>query len=152
MGKCQWFSVKIKVCQSSFSSPWSYPAIWKVPNWESWPFERYQTGSLGHLKGTKLGILAIWKVLNWESPLFERYQTGSLGHLKGTKLGVSAIWKVPNWESLPFERYQTGSLIVTYITYTNAIYSYHANFLLDLNRLFCLDQASKTSYWLPNWF
>ena len=27
MGKCLWFSVKIKVCQSSLSSPWSYPDL-----------------------------------------------------------------------------------------------------------------------------
>ena len=27
MGKCLWFSVKIKVCQSSHSSPWSYPDL-----------------------------------------------------------------------------------------------------------------------------
>ena len=27
MGKCLWFSVKIKVCQLSLSSPWSYPDL-----------------------------------------------------------------------------------------------------------------------------
>ena len=27
MGKCLWFSVKIKVCQSSLFSPWSYPDL-----------------------------------------------------------------------------------------------------------------------------
>ena len=27
MGKCLWFSVKIKVCQSSLSSPLSYPDL-----------------------------------------------------------------------------------------------------------------------------
>ena len=27
MGKCLWFSVKIKVCQSFLSSPWSFPDL-----------------------------------------------------------------------------------------------------------------------------
>ena len=27
MGKCLWFSAKIKICQSSLSSPWSYPDL-----------------------------------------------------------------------------------------------------------------------------
>ena len=35
MGKCLWFSVKIKVCQSSLSSPWSYPAMSTLWLWNT---------------------------------------------------------------------------------------------------------------------
>ena len=36
MGKCLWFSVKIKVCQLSLSSPWSYPDLSTL--WMWYPF------------------------------------------------------------------------------------------------------------------
>ena len=41
MGKCLWFSVKIKVCQSSLSSPWSYPDLSTLWLWNPFRYRAY---------------------------------------------------------------------------------------------------------------
>ena len=44
MGKCLWFSVKIKACQSSLSSPWSYPGLSTLWLWN--PFSIWNASKM----------------------------------------------------------------------------------------------------------
>ena len=52
MGKCLWFSVKIKVCQSSLSSPWSYmyPDLHTLWQWN--PFSIFNASKMWNLGRT----------------------------------------------------------------------------------------------------